>query len=136
VALQLGIPCGGWVPKGRRAEDGIISAVYPVREMASRRYADRTRRNVQESDATLILSYGQPSAGTGLTIACARALDRPCLIIDLSIAHDPGSVRQWVADHRIKTLNIAGPRESTAPGIRDDAAHFLLSVFGQEESPF
>ncbi len=24
VALELGLPCGGWCPKGRRAEDGPI----------------------------------------------------------------------------------------------------------------
>lgn len=132
MALQLGIPCGGWVPKGRRAEDGVISDAYPLREMASRRYADRTRRNVTDSDATLILTYGEPSGGTGLTVACAQAWKRPCLIVELSLPANPESVRRWISDHHIRTLNIAGPRESTAPGIHDDAARFLLSVFGQD----
>ena len=30
VSLELGIPCGGWCPKGRKAEDGPIPERYPL----------------------------------------------------------------------------------------------------------
>ena len=32
VALELGVPCGGWCPKGRLAEDGPIADRYPLKE--------------------------------------------------------------------------------------------------------
>lgn len=33
LALELGIPCGGWCPPGRMAEDGPIDARYPLQEV-------------------------------------------------------------------------------------------------------
>jgi len=32
AAMALGIPVGGWCPRGRRAEDGPIPAIYPLTE--------------------------------------------------------------------------------------------------------
>ena len=62
VALDLGLEAGGWVPRGRRAEDGVIAERYPVRECESDAYAERTRLNVRDSDATLVLTRGRPKA--------------------------------------------------------------------------
>ena len=58
VALDAGLPCGGWCPRGRRAEDGPIVAQYPLMETDSPDYQMRTRRNVEDADATLILTLG------------------------------------------------------------------------------
>ena len=74
AAIERGIPCGGWAPRGRRAEDGLIPAHYPVHETESDRYPVRTRANVRDSDATLILCRGRPSGGTAFTIACAEKI--------------------------------------------------------------
>src|SRR5438552_18876277 len=73
VALELGLPCGGWCPKGRRAEDGPIPARYPLIETSSPFYPQRTKRNVLDSDGTLILTFGCPTGGTALTIRTAAA---------------------------------------------------------------
>jgi predicted Rossmann-fold nucleotide-binding protein len=56
VALELGIPCGGWCPKGRLAEDGSIDLRYPLKETNSSEYRERTEKNVEDSDGTLILT--------------------------------------------------------------------------------
>jgi len=77
VALELGIPCGGWCPAGRRAEDGRIPAIYPVQETESRNYAVRTRRNVRDTDGTLVLVNGPVSGGTRLTVKCADDENKP-----------------------------------------------------------
>jgi predicted Rossmann-fold nucleotide-binding protein len=61
VALELGVPCGGWCPKGRRAEDGRIPDCYPLTETRTGDYATRTRWNVRDSDFTLVLSWGEPT---------------------------------------------------------------------------
>lgn len=73
IAIALGIGCGGWVPRGRRAEDGTIASHYPVRECRSSSYGVRTRLNVRDTDGTLILCRGRPSGGTSLTLAIAAS---------------------------------------------------------------
>src|SRR5437870_10377236 len=78
VALELGLPCGGWCPRGRRAEDGPIPERYPLQEMKSPAYPPRTARNVRDSDGTVILTRGQPDRGTALTIELAERYRKPC----------------------------------------------------------
>lgn len=128
VALDLGFACGGWVPRGRLAEDGRVPHRYPVRETQSRSYAQRTLRNVKDSDATLILTRGAPTGGTALTLRNAEELRRPCLVVDLTTDASPSTVQAWLRERRVRVLNVAGPRESSAPGIYGEAAQFLRAV--------
>lgn len=128
AALTLGIPCGGWVPAGRRAEDGRLAARYPVCETPTRRYAERTLWNVRDSDATLILTVGPPSGGTALTVRYAARLGRPCRVVDLGGAADAEGVRAWLAEESVAVLNLAGPRESTTPGIYERAFAWLVDL--------
>ncbi len=130
VALELGFPCGGWVPRGRLAEDGRISPIYPMRETESRSYAMRTRLNVRDSDATLILTRGEPAGGTALTVDCARSLRRPHLVVDLAGEVDLRAVHEWLDRHEVRVLNVAGPRESTPPGIYRTAVDVLRELLG------
>jgi hypothetical protein len=125
VALEVGLPCGGWCPKGRKAEDGVIPERYPLLETASAVYPERTRRNVQDSEGTLILTNGPATGGTALTIEQAARYDKPCLILDLAEMPQPAAVRTWADTHNIGVLNVAGPRASEKPGIYAQAAQFL-----------
>jgi hypothetical protein len=125
AALALGLPCGGWCPKGRRAEDGPIAERYPLLETDSPRYAARTRMNVLAADGTLILNRGALDGGSALTAAFARERGKPLLVLALDEADALARVRAWVAAHRIAVLNVAGPRESRAPGIYAGARAFL-----------
>lgn len=126
VALALGIPHGGWCPAGRRAEDGPIPRRYQLRETPGGDYAQRTLWNVRDSDATLVLVLGGYGGGTGLTVRAARLSGKPCLVVDLQQIALPGSVADWVREHGVRTLNVAGPRESQRPGIGALAMDFLL----------
>ena len=125
VAAEFGIPSGGWCPRGRRAEDGRIPARFPLKECTSRNYAVRTRLNVEESDGTLILSRGELTGGTALTESIARQSRKPCLVIDLMAEFDARPVEEWITENRIRTLNVAGPRESQQAGIFDQACEYL-----------
>jgi hypothetical protein len=125
VALECGVRCGGWCPRGRRAEDGRIARRYPLRETPSDRYAQRTAWNVRDSDGTLILTRGAPTGGTALTLRIAQSLGRPVLIVDLGLSRAVTPVVRWTEKHSIGILNVAGPRESTCPGISVAAAQFL-----------
>jgi hypothetical protein len=133
LALELGIPCGGWCPKGRKAEDGPIASKYPLREMPSPKYPPRTEKNIRESDGTLVLTWGPVTGGTALTVGLAGKRRKPCLVIDLSQDGDPQEVREWTRIHDIKILNVAGPRESKVPGIHDQAFNFLKRIISITE---
>ena len=129
VASELGIPCGGWCPKGRKAEDGPLPEDYPLQETPSRKYAERTEWNVRDSDGTLILTIGTPIGGTALTVGCAERLGKPCLVVDLGDSEQsPAAVKGWLDGHGIRKLNLAGPRESQQPGIYGRAAVFLREL--------
>lgn len=128
AAMAHGVACGGWVPRGRRAEDGRIAARYPLRETRSSAYGERTRLNVRDADATLILTHGTPSGGTARTIDFARQLGRPHLVVDLAADADPATARAWLASLAVCVLNVAGPRESGCPGIFGEARVFLDAV--------
>ena len=129
VALSRGLQCGGWCPKGRLAEDGRIPLSYPLRETPSPAYEERTAWNVRDSDATLVLTWGPPSEGTAFTIALAKEMLRPYLVIDLADnAATPEQAAQWIRENQIGILNLAGPRSSKYPQIYPYAVSFLTRM--------
>ncbi len=132
-AISRDIDYGGWVPLGRRAEDGPIPTSYrALTECESTRYEERTERNVADSDGTLILSHGAPFGGTLLTSKIAANLLKPHLIIDFQIdatASAAAKAIEWVEDNEIETLNVAGPRASSDPAIYDKTIDLLTLLF-------
>lgn len=125
VALSKSMDCGGWCPAGRRAEDGPIAPHYPLTETLTKNYLKRTKWNVRDSDATLILLRGLPTGGTAQTIQFAERLGKSCLVVDLNEPISVTELISWLEKHNVQTLNIAGPRESTAPGIYQAACNYL-----------
>ena len=128
AALERGFPCGGWCPKGRRAEDGPIDPRYPLKEMPTAEYAARTEKNVRAADGTLVLVQGAPAGGTALTIDLAARLAKPYLVVDLDKSDDISQVRDWLTANHIGVLNVAGPRERLRPGIYQEALEFLCRL--------
>ncbi len=128
VALDLGVSCGGWCPRGRLAEDGTIPDRYPLKETPSKQYHMRTKRNVRYSDATLILNIGPLDGGTALTAELALENDRPCKVVDLDKDHDIDSVLDWMQKNLVNVLNVAGPRGSKRPYLYEMAQDYLLKL--------
>lgn len=131
AALEAGLDCGGWCPKGRRAEDGAVPNRYPLKETVSVDYRRRTRLNVADSDGTLILVLGAISGGTALTRELALAQHKPLFVVDLDFPAPWRDVSVWIRDNDIHTLNVAGPRESQRPGIADRAVEYLTALFSE-----
>jgi hypothetical protein len=121
AALELGVACGGWVPRGRLDETGAIPDRYPdLVETDEEGFAPRTALNVRDSDATLILSHGALSGGSKLAATKAAEYGRPCLHVDLAsvgLSRALEQVRAWIAEVRPEVLNVAGPRASKDPEI-------------------
>jgi hypothetical protein len=119
-AIDCGVPHGGWCPVGRRAEDGVIGPRYQLTETSSRGYWHRTRLNVRDSDGTLILILGRVEGGTLETLHYARQLLKPRVLVSLDAGITDRvieTIEPWLQLSSIRTLNVAGPRESERPGI-------------------
>lgn len=129
AAIALGIPHGGWCPLGRLAEDGPISSEFQLREHPSRNYADRTRQNVIDSDATLILSPEPLTGGTLLTKRIADVQRKTVAVFDPDNPETPDRIRLWLDDHKPAILNVAGPRESQQPGLERLVEGIVRRVF-------
>ena len=136
AALALGIAIGGWCPPGRLSEAGVIPDRFPLTETPNERSAtaadiprsERTEWNVRDSDGTLLLCRGElhaQDAGTRFTAECASRYRKPLLVADPAALADVAGVGRWIKEHRITTLNVAGPSESSCPGIGAAAERFV-----------
>ena len=128
VGLALGLAVGGGCPQGRRAEDGVIPARYPLTKTPERNDQSRTRRNIEDADGTLILNQGALDGGTALTVAPARQVGKPCLVVALEEGIEPATFRDWLAAHPVTVLNVAGPRERQRPGVYAAACRCLEAL--------
>lgn len=137
VAIHLDIPHGGWCPRGRRAEDGRIPPEYQLQPTDGYHYAERTERNVIDSDGTLVLHRGPIRGGTGLTVRMINRHRKPYYLVDLGRAvDDPQTivdVQLWIEERQIQVLNVAGPRASSDPEIGTLAERFLYRLLAHQQ---
>lgn len=131
-AIEHGYPHGGWAPRGREAEDGPIPLKYQLTELTDGGYRQRNKRNVRDSDGTLIVNIGTLDGGTLATQVFAQKLKRPYFLVQLD-TDTPESVAphvvEWLRTHEISILNVAGPRESKCPGVYDLTRMLLEAVY-------
>lgn len=150
AATEAGVRHGGWCPKGRKAEDGVIPAKYRLTEMESASYVARTEANVVDSDCTVVFTYGKPTGGSKKTAKFAAKHSRPCLWVNLDTMSDQWAaeaILDWITPNlpllkRGKltpppnpVVNIAGSRESKAPGIQQRVKAILLMVLDPRTYP-
>jgi len=121
AAIELGMDYGGSVPKGRKAEDGPIESKYArLTELESESYSVRTDKNAAEADATIVFTVGTPTEGTAYTVDCLKRHGKRYLLVDFKGTDDTEAIaliRRWLRESAPEVLNVAGPRESKAPGI-------------------
>jgi hypothetical protein len=125
VAIAMGMDHGGWCPQSRKAEDGVIPDRYKLKETPKRYAAQRTEWNVRDSDGTLILNIGVLDGGSLNTAVFAKKHEKPCLVVQLDLSPNLKDGYSWLLEHGIKTLNVAGPRESKRPGIYQCSYDYL-----------
>lgn len=134
AAIKLGMEYGGSVPRGRKAEDGPIDKGYSkLVELKGESYRARTEKNAADADATVVFTIDTPTEGTAYTVDCLKKHGKPYLLVDLKTADDREVVEAidcWLRQTTPEILNIAGPRESKAPGIYERVYHILLQTMG------
>jgi hypothetical protein len=132
-ALAHGIPHGGWCPRGRLAEDGVVEGCYELKETPDGEYPQRTEWNVRDSDGTVIFSIApELTGGSKLTAELAAELGKPCLhLSEIRDRQNAGArLRAFVTDHDIRVLNVAGPRASNEPAVARFVIETLEKLFG------
>ena len=131
AAIDSAVPHGGWCPKGRISEEGVIPAHYNLVETKSTAYPTRTEANIVDAHCTVVFTFGKPTGGSKKTVALAEKHQRSCLCLDLSILTDEAAAREileWLSPGGLTmpglvvpppnpVVNVAGSRESKAPGI-------------------
>ena len=126
--LENQLEAGGWCPEGRKAEDGKIPDHYPLVELQDAGYDERTKANVLESDATLILHLGEINGGTKLTVSCCAKFCKPSLLLDLrdeNLWVQLEELVEFIEAKEINELNVAGPRASEESEAYEKARIFL-----------
>lgn len=128
AALACDFPCGGWCPPGRVAEDGQIPFKYPLDEIKSGSYRQRTIQNVVDSDATLIIYWESLEGGTEQTVHHCIKRRKPFKLVDASLLTSAQAitiVAKFIEQRpEVTVLNVAGPRESRTKG----AAHYTQTL--------
>jgi putative molybdenum carrier protein len=136
VALRHGIECGGWCPAGRLAEFGKIPSHYPVQELQSGGFTERTLQNVKDSDGTVVIYPAELRGGTEQTVRFCVDLKRPHKLIDASKISPEDAAKligDFVRENKIEILNVAGPRQSEWPEGYDYASR-VMTAFLQHHS--
>lgn len=130
AAKRFGLETAGWMPSGCLTEDGPrydLLETYGMRELPGADYPARTRKNVDDSDATLWLG-DHWSPGGKLTVGYCQRVGKSCIVSDMAPGQ-AGVVAAWVKELLdLRTLNVAGSRESRCPGIGERAEAFLADV--------
>jgi hypothetical protein len=131
-SIKHNIPHGGWIPKGRLAEDNPLPDHYHLREMPTSSYPARTERNVIDSDGTLIISHGKLAGGSDLTRKFAILHGRSWLHIDLNQTDHTDAaakIKEWIVQEEIEILKVTGPRASKDPHIYHKVMEILELVY-------
>lgn len=135
AALDRGVPCGGWCPPGREAEDGPISEFFPLRELPDSDDQLRTLQNVRDSDATCIVQFDDPDSAAKLATAACRRENKPYFYLDareLDFELAAQAIVDFVRENKITCLNVSGPSASLHPAsqawTRATVREFLLSL--------
>lgn len=117
-AIRHNIPHGGWCPKGRLCEDGVIENRYQLTETASTRYPSRTEKNVKDSDGTVIFTVeAKLTGGSKKTAELARKHGKPHLHLHGAVYDKSERLARFVGDNGIGILNVAGSRASKEPDL-------------------
>jgi hypothetical protein len=131
AALAVRFSCGGWCPPGRAAEDGVIPAHYPLTEMPAGGYLERTIKNVLDSDATLVIYFGELHGGTEQTVVHCMKHRKPYKLIDadeIPAKRAAELTSRFIAQHDVSILNVAGPRLSHAPRAYEYASEAMTHL--------
>lgn len=130
VAARFGVATGGSMPRGFLSDDGPhreFAGQFSATELPTESEPASIERNVLDADATLWFGKTTTAAASVSVGACQR-LGRPCMPVYPAASFEPSQIAEWISEHQIRTLNVAGNSEHDEPGIGERVEAFLLQV--------
>lgn len=133
AAQDSGLKTSGMMPKGFITQFGPKpewAKQFNLFEAKVAGYKYRTWKNIEASDATLRLAQNFWSAGEICTLNGIKKFNKPYMDVDLNKEdNNPQDVVDFINEHNVRILNVAGNSEKTCPGITTLAYNFLIEVF-------
>ena len=111
IAIKLGIPHEGWIPKGRTTETGTLPLRFKLKEISSENYSECIRQNVMDASGTLIISYGKLTGDLDSARKATLRYGRQMLGIDLDQMDDIKAallLKDWIQLYRIEVMFVIG----------------------------
>jgi hypothetical protein len=125
IAIKLGIPHGGWMPKGRTTETGTLPERFKLEEVSSENYAQCIKQNVMDASGTFILSYGRLTGALDAARKTTLRYGRQMLGIDLDQTDDIKAallLKDWIHLYRIEVMYVIG---QNGPFIRNQTENII-----------
>ena len=128
IAVKYQLDYCGYIPKGRLAEDGTVPEKYTsLLVNKNAQYSSRTLKNVLCALGVILFFENHMDEGTNLTRAYAIRFRKPIIEVNVSEPFKKNHLQQFINRHKV--VNIAGPRQSNAPGIYEKVYALLEEVF-------
>ena len=134
-AALMKVPTGGWAPHNWMTEDGpqeFLLKEYGLKpdRFDGKTYPVRTESNVNAADGTLIITWGLKTPGTSLTKSlCTKSRTHYFVLENPKSPIAVYETVEWIKNHRIEILNVAGPRESKIGKIGAEfTVNFIMKV--------
>lgn len=138
AAIENGMLYGGWLPKGRKTENGPLDSRYTnMTEMPVGRYLERTERNIKDSDGTVIFTHGKLPGGWSLLNEYATKHNKPLFHLDLDIFSEPSAIvtiSDWIDQHGVQILNVGGSQASKDEYIYDDVHSIIKTLINKTKA--
>jgi hypothetical protein len=132
AARVAGIPTGGTMLQGFLTEEGPrpdLAAEFEAHELDRPGDPARTEANVRAADGTLWIGDSNSHGGRLMSEWCSRLRKTSVVVMLDGVAIEPSVIARWIVTQNIRILNVAGNRESKAPGIGLLAEAYLAKLF-------
>jgi len=128
AAMKLGIPYGGWIPKGRMAETGPLHPKYKLKEWSTDNYLECIKQNVKDSKGTLIISSGKLTDNLNYARRATLQNRNQLLGIDLNqtdASKASSLVNDWAQLQHVDVLYIITPSIRVDPDVVKYTQHIV-----------
>jgi hypothetical protein len=129
AAIRLDIPHGGWCYRDRKTDGGVLPKHYNVKEIKNPSYFERLERNINDSDGTVVLTYGQLSIGSKAAKDLADKHNKPLLNVNLGehlFTYTVSLISEWMTNHEIYTIYFTGSK--TGPGRSTNIYDVVIQI--------
>lgn len=135
AAQKAGLATGGWAPLGFKTErgpqpDALIA--LKVEEHPSHEDGPAARKNVIDSQATVIFTITPKSNSSFIAVKSCEFESRPYILINPNSSMAKVDLESFLERHQPDILNVTGNRDSSSPGIAKQIRNLLFEYLSEQ----